>query len=304
MDHGFRAKHFELLRRWGSHHYDGADPPKAQARASLRGAWDATEAWANALQARLFPLGRVEIRKAVINQGQAFTPYTWAKIYPSPSSPGALAFTVGIDADDFVVKIDTVGNTDARAAYVELRGGDNANSPFGATLSRSEGLGLSLEALVDWSANAIRDFRMGYEEVLRRTGLAVPKLTLVTEAAESRRGFATWREALLSGAVRKGPLYWLPEGGIVFRPTRSGRMADDDGMELGVDPTGRTWAVQINEPRIAGDHNSLSAIAVSADGERFLLSPRVPPAERARRTNDLRRGIRQAQRAGAGGRRG
>lgn len=270
MNHNFTHEHFDLLRRWGGHHFDG-NPLKVEARATLGSAWDATEAWAAALQKRLFPLGRPKIRKAPINQGQAFTPYTWAKIYPSPSSPKALAYTVGIDEDGFVVKIDTVGGTITRSAYLALRGPDNANSPFGAVLPAGDGLKLSFEQLVEWSAEAIGRFRMGYAEVLERIGLKVPKMSLITEEAKSRQAFADWRRALLEGAVRKGSLFWLLEGGIIIRPTRSAGSPDVDGMDLGIDPTGRRWAVQINDPRIPGDHNSGSAIGVDADGRRFLL---------------------------------
>lgn len=271
MDQGFKREHFDLLRKWGGHHFDATDPRKNDAYARLSDAYRATEAWASALQARLFPLGRMVIRKAPINQGQAFSPYTWAKIYPSPSSPKQLAFTVGIDADGYTVKIDTVGKTVARSAYVALRGPQNRGAPFSAILTPASGLKLSREELVEWSVDAIRNFRMGYEEVLERIGLEIPKLTLVTDEASSRQGFETWRRSLLDGAARKGSLFWLLEGGIVLRPSKSGRTADDDRMELGVDPTGRSWAVQINEPRIAGDHNSLSAVGVDVAGERILL---------------------------------
>jgi len=271
LDHGFTREHFELLRRWANHHFDKKDSRQVEAYAKLKGAYDATAEWAYALQAQAFPHGEVEVRRAPVNQGHVFSPYTWAKIYPSPASPRALAFTVGIDQDGFVVKIDTVGNPPQRAASEALRGPGNEGSPFGAILPGEDGLRLAFEELVAWSARAIRRFRIGYDEVLERIGLATPKLALVTDPAESRRAFGEWRKAMLAGAVQRGSLYWLPEGGIVMRPGRSGREADEDRTEFGVDPTGRSWAVQINEPRIAGDHNSLSAIGVSASGERFLL---------------------------------
>ena len=271
MDHGFTREHFQLLGRWANHHYDAADPEKADALAKLRVAYSATHAWADALQARLFPLGEVEIREAPINQGHVFSPYTWAKIYPARSSPRALAFTVGIDADGFVVKIDTVGKPAQRAAYEALRGPSNAGSPFGEVLSAREGLRLSFEQLVDWSVRAIGSFRIGYEELLEQLRMSSPRLTLVTDGPTSRAAFAAWRSALLDGAIHRGALFLIPEGGIVARPGRSGREADEDRMELGTDPAGRSWAVQINEPRIPGDHNSLSAIGIAQSGERFLL---------------------------------
>lgn len=271
MRHGFTREHFQLLRRWANHHYDSSDPAKADAYTKLKLAYAATHAWADALQVRLFPDGEVKIREAPINQGHVFSPYNWARIYPSRSSPRGLAFTVGIDADGFVVKIDTVGKLAQRGDYEALRGPSNDGSPFGEVLPAAEGLKLSFEELVDWSIGAIEHFRIGYDELIRRLGMASDRLTLVTAPATSRAAFAQWRAALLEGAVRRGALYLLPEQAIVMRSSRSGREPDDDRMELGIDPTGRTWAVQINEPRIPGDHNSLSAIGTSESGERFLL---------------------------------
>src|SRR5688572_9455627 len=110
MEHGFTREHFELLRRWGGHHFDGGEPRQAHAYARLKEANAATGAWATALKARLFSRGKTDFRNAPINQGHAFSRYTWAKIYPAPSSPKALAYTVGIDAEGFTVKIDTVGD--------------------------------------------------------------------------------------------------------------------------------------------------------------------------------------------------
>lgn len=271
MEHGFTREQFDLLRQWQGYRVDASDPRQASAYASLKEAYRATEAWAAELQRRLFPLGTTEIRKAPINQGQAFSPYTWAKIYPAPSSPRELAYTVGIDSGGFMVKIDTVGNPPVRAAYEALRGPDNQGSPFAEILSIEGGLRLSLEQLVAWSASAIGRFRMGYEEVAERIGLPRPKLALVTDQEASSRAFAAWRRILLAEAVRKGPIYWLLEGGIVMRPTRSGRSGDEDGLDLGIDPNGQVWAVQINEPRVPGSHNSGSAIGIDAAGKLFLL---------------------------------
>lgn len=271
MDHGFTREHFELLRRWANHHFDKKDNRQIQGYAKLKDAYEATAEWASALQARAFPQGEVEVRRAPVNQGHVFSPYTWAKIYPAPSSPRALAFTVGIDADGFVVKIDTVGNPPQRSAYEALRGPSNQESPFAAILPSDRGLGLSFERLVEWSTRAIRNFAMGYEEVLERIGLIPVGLALITDPQGSRRAFAEWRRAMFDDAVQRGALFWLPEGAIVMRSGRSRREPDDDRLELGIDPTGRRWAVEINEPRIPGDHNSLSAIGVDPSGQRLLL---------------------------------
>lgn len=271
MEHGFTREQFELLRQWQGQRFEAGDPRHARAYARLKEAYLATEIWADALWTTMFPLGNTEIRKAPINQGQAFSRYTWAKIYPAPSSPRELAYTVGIDAGGFIVKIDTVGNPPARAAYEALRGPQNEGSPFAEILSIDNGLEMSLEQLAEWSANAIRRFRMGYEEVARGIGLALPKLILLTDEMASSRAFASWRRIMLAEAVRKGPVFWLLGGGIVMRPTRSGRTAHDDGLDLGLDPTGQVWAVQINEPRVPGDYNSGSAIGFDAAGELYLL---------------------------------
>lgn len=248
MEHGFTREHFQLLGRWAHHHYDSTDPEKAEAYRKLKTAYAATHAWAAALQVQLFPLGEVEIREAPVNQGHVFSPYTWGKIYPARSSPRALAFTVGIDATGFVVKIDTVGKPPQRAAYEALRGPANSGSPFGEVLPLADGLRLSLEELVEWSVHAIQNFRIGYDELLQRFGLASPLLTLITDQVASNAAFAEWREALLEGAVQRGSLLWLPEGGIVARPGRSGREPHDDRMELGTDPTGGTGRCRSTSP--------------------------------------------------------
>ena len=97
-------------------------------------AYRVTEAWADKVLVQLYPMGRVEIRKRPTSQGNKFTGYTWAKIYPSSDAPKQLAYTVGLDAEHgFVVKIDTVGVDDSsstRSAYLALRGAFDNTSPF------------------------------------------------------------------------------------------------------------------------------------------------------------------------------
>src|SRR5688500_3645307 len=106
----FTSDHFKLLNRWKGQRRDESNPDQNRAYEELKKSYEVTEAWAEGLQKKFFPEGRVEIRKRPTTQGNSFAAYNWAKIYPAPDSPKELAYTVGIEADEnFVVKIDTVG---------------------------------------------------------------------------------------------------------------------------------------------------------------------------------------------------
>jgi 5-methylcytosine-specific restriction protein B len=171
----FSSDHFKLLNKWKGQKRDESNPEQSRAYEDLKKAYEVTEAWANALRDEMFPLGRVDIRKRPTSQGNHFTGYTWAKIYPSSESPKALAYTVGIGAEDgFVVKIDTVGLDDSdstRHAYLALRGAYDNTSPFVAKLPAADGLAKSMAQLVDWSITAIRGFKLGYDEVVAKLEL-------------------------------------------------------------------------------------------------------------------------------------
>ncbi len=173
----FTSDHFKLLDRWKGQARDPSNPEQNRAYEDLGRAYAVTEAWATEVQKRLFPQGRVEIRKRPTNQGNNFAAYNWARIYPSADAPKELAYTVGIENDQgFVVKIDTVGLDDGdprRKAYVSLRGAFDNTSPILKTLPRSEGLGKSLAELVDWSVNSIRGFQFRYADAVGKLGLAV-----------------------------------------------------------------------------------------------------------------------------------
>lgn len=166
----FTSDHFELLNKWKGQKRDESNPEQNRAYEELKKAYEVTEAWANRVNAQLFPGGRVDIRKRPTNQGNKFASYNWAKIYPSAEAPKELAYTVGIGADEtFVVKIDTVGLDDAdatRKKYLALRGPNDAVSPIVAKLPAAEGLGKTLDQLVIWSVEAIRNFKMRYDEVV------------------------------------------------------------------------------------------------------------------------------------------
>lgn len=171
----FTSDHFKLLNKWKGQKRDETNPEQNRAYEDLKKAYEITEAWAKSVKDALFPLGRVEIRKRPTNQGNNFAAYNWAKLYPSEEAPKELAYTVGIGADDgFVVKIDTVGldDTDAtRKAYLSIRGAYDNTSPFVAKLSASDGLGMSLEQLTAWSVEAIRGFKLRYDDVVAKLNL-------------------------------------------------------------------------------------------------------------------------------------
>ncbi|SFH23819.1 5-methylcytosine-specific restriction enzyme B [Nitrosospira sp. Nsp14] len=171
----FTSDHFKLLNKWKGQKRDESNPEQNRAYEELKKAYEVTEAWANEVKTKLFPLGVVKVRKRPTSQANSFLPYNWARIYPATDSPKELAYTVGIGADDgFVVKIDTVGLDDGapvRRDYLSLRGGYDNASPIVAMLPASDGLGKTLAELVDWSVEAIRKFRVRYEEVVTKLDL-------------------------------------------------------------------------------------------------------------------------------------
>lgn len=171
----FTSDHFKLLNKWKGQKRDESNPEQNRAYEELKKAYEVTEAWANEVKSKLFPTGVVKVRKRPTSQANSFLPYNWARIYPAADSPKELAYTVGIEADEgFVVKIDTVGLDDgapARRDYLALRGQFNNMSPIVAMLPASEGLGKSLAELADWSIEAIRKFRIRYDEVVAKLDL-------------------------------------------------------------------------------------------------------------------------------------
>ena len=165
----FTARHFELLDRWKEHRLDRSDPEQSQAYEELREAYSVTEAWAHAVKERLFPSGRVKIVKKPTNQAQKVDAYHWAQVFPEEHSPGFLAYTVGISAVyGFEIKIDTVRlskRDPVQQAYLALRGDFDNSSPIVTHLSREDGLEKTLPELVEFTVQAINDFRPGYNEV-------------------------------------------------------------------------------------------------------------------------------------------
>jgi 5-methylcytosine-specific restriction protein B len=71
----FTSEHFKLLKKWQTVKYDKTNPEQQRVCEELKRAYAVTEAWAKALQKRLFPAGRIAVRKWPISQGQKFFGY-------------------------------------------------------------------------------------------------------------------------------------------------------------------------------------------------------------------------------------
>jgi hypothetical protein len=96
--------------------------------------------------------------------------------------------------------------------------------------------------------------------------------TISADSSLVARSFAKWREALLEGAVRERGLWRQPAERFVFtnQPAR-GSTQLGKRTALGVDPTGATWAVQINEADTPGDLDVTAAIATDSSGRAHIL---------------------------------
>ena len=165
----FTGRHFELLNRWQGQKRDKSDPEQNQAYNDLKEAYAITDTWAQAVKARLFPSGKVKIRKAPTNQANKFAAYNWARIYPNEDSPEDLAYTVGIQDGDhgFAVRIDTYRLPEPgpiRHTYLSLR----ENFHIEEILPTEEGLAKTLPELVEWTVQSIRGFGLQYDEVVAR----------------------------------------------------------------------------------------------------------------------------------------
>lgn len=223
----FTSDHFKLLNRWKGQKRDESNPEQNRAYEDLKKAYEVTEAWADKVKDALFPMGHVEIRKRPTNQGNNFASYNWAKIYPSSEAPKELAYTVGIGADDgFVVKIDTVGLDESNAtrrAYLTLRGPYDNAAPFVAKLPAPDGLEKSLDQLAVWSVEAIRTFKLRYDEVVAKLNLGK---TLSDEDLlkhfDGKPAFQTFRAS------------WSPQDKALFcRLTRAVHAAGLDWWHMG-----------------------------------------------------------------------
>lgn len=172
----FTSDQFECLNEWHERVFDKTNSSHHAAYGQLREAYNLTKLWAEALQARVFPQGSTRtIRRPIDQWNKKFLAYNWSRIYPHADAPQGLAYTVGIDTvDGFVVKIDLVdakiGDASMRKRYDEIRGRYH-DSPIVALLSAEEGLALGFSGIIEWSANAIEHFAIGYDDVAGQLGL-------------------------------------------------------------------------------------------------------------------------------------
>lgn len=266
----FTLEQFELLDRWGGlSRMRSVEQPEVYV--ALQSAHALTERWAEELQRRLFPGGSVEGKKSVVTQGQRFQPYTWKRIYPRPDAPPTLAYTVGIDRrGKFIVKVDTYQPTKLlRSQYEELRGQTFDRSPCAAVMEASEGCALSLHELVDWSERAILDFKISYEQAEQILGLVSQVLSPVTSIEAVREWLERWRKMMMDGSTAHNRRLWISDVELVME---LGALPNQGtSARLGTDPTGKRWAVEINDPSHAMDHNSLTTVAEDLSGRVFLL---------------------------------
>lgn len=173
----FKNDHFKLLKKWQGTVYDSSNPEQQRVYQELSEAYDITKEWTDALQKQRFADGWTKIVRRPTDQWQKkFIPYNWGRIYPSKNAPEALAYTVGIEADEgFVVKIDLVDikvtDPSLRKRYKEIRG-RYTSSPIVAIKSIADGLAMDFTELVDWSAEAIDNFKLNYDEVAEQLGLS------------------------------------------------------------------------------------------------------------------------------------
>ena len=177
----FNSDHFKLLNKWKGTVYDKTNPEQQRVYEELVQAYDVTKHWAEALKEQLFKDGRPPrtIRKPTDQWQNKFTQYNWARIYPTQNASEGLAYTVGIDADlGFVVKIDLVdikvNDPALRRKYEQIRG-PLTSSPIVAIKSAAEGLALDFTALVDWSVESIKNFKLTYDDVANQLGLSAGK---------------------------------------------------------------------------------------------------------------------------------
>lgn len=172
----FTSDHFKLLNKWKGTIYDKSNPEEQRVYEELSQAFDVTKRWAEAVQQSFFPMGWSKtVRKPTDQWQKKFIPYNWGRIYPSSESPKELAYTVGIDAVlGFVVKIDVVDtqteDSTLRPKYEAIRGLLTA-SPIVAVLPATDGLGKSFSELVAWSVEAIRNFKLRYDDLVTQLNL-------------------------------------------------------------------------------------------------------------------------------------
>jgi hypothetical protein len=174
MDY-FTSADIDLLTRYAGVAYDKDSQEHQDAYRQLASIYRKVEHWAQLVRQTALPQGEVSILKKPTSQANRFEQYQWAKIYPSPTAPRQLAFTVSIEGgDDFAIKIDTVSLRDGeerREKYLAYRG-PYRSSPIVKLLDKAQVLDLGWEGLVNESAVFIRSIQKDYSSLLNKLGLS------------------------------------------------------------------------------------------------------------------------------------
>lgn len=166
----FTTNDFDLLKELAGEHKDKSNAHHTEVYDELKKTYARIEFWARRIQEEIFPDGKIDVLRKPTNQGNVFSEYQWAKIYPTQSAPFELAYTVSIETEDkFVIKIDTATLLDhdpRRQEYFKYRGEWN-NSPIVNIYDASEIIPLGWEKLVDLSTNAIKHLSPHYDRLLK-----------------------------------------------------------------------------------------------------------------------------------------
>lgn len=85
-----------------------------------------------------------------------------------------------------------------------------------------------------------------------------------TDSDQIREALSVWRNAMEQHGRKIDSLWWLPEGKVYFR-------VEGTDFKFGLDPTGKNWTVELNEPSQDGKENRLSGVARDQAGRRYLL---------------------------------
>jgi 5-methylcytosine-specific restriction enzyme B len=72
----FTSDHFKLLNKWKGQKRDESNPEQNRAYEELTKDYKVTEAWANEVMTKLFPMGVVKVRKRPTSQANSFLPTT------------------------------------------------------------------------------------------------------------------------------------------------------------------------------------------------------------------------------------
>ncbi|AJI53552.1 McrB family protein [Francisella philomiragia] len=147
----FTIETFELLENvQGKKGAKGDDSYK-----KLVDAEELTGEIARKIQTQRFPEGGYKVLKKPTNQAGNYKGYTWAKIYPNKEQEYKnIAFTVGVDSEGFVFKIDTVDiNSKKRKIYEEYR----SNKEIVFRINPEESVTKTSDELVDWCIYKLND---------------------------------------------------------------------------------------------------------------------------------------------------